>query len=161
MELTNYKQILAYFKEHNLGFTLLRYPHILPRDIHDLDILVGKKEDYQKVMEYVRAEKFTCLEKEPFRSFWAKKIGKELVVLDIYNRISWLGWTLLDKKQVLYRRKIKSRMSFCSDEDELLVYLAQALFKNNGLNEYKTTVVRKLIERKLDWHYVGPQNKRP
>lgn len=161
MDFQSYKQILRYFTENKVDYVLLRYPHIIKREIHDLDILIGKREDYRKIMEYLQAEKFICLEKEAFRRFWAKKIGKELVVLDIYNRISWLGWTMLDKNQILCRkRKPKGRIAVCSDEDELLVYMAQALFKNNGLDEYKTALLRILMKKKLDWNYIIQQMKR-
>lgn len=161
MDFQNYKQIVGYFSEDKIDYVLLRYPHLLPREIHDLDILIEKKEEYRRALHYLRQEGFICLEKESFRSFWAKKIGNQLVVLDIYNRISWLGWTLLDKNQVLHRkRKLRTGIAVCSDEDELLVYLAQALFRNNGLDRYKTAVVRKLMEKKLDWNYIIQQMKR-
>jgi thymidylate kinase len=157
----NNVNILSKFKEKGCNYVILRYPHILSRKIYDLDLLMATEQDYQKAIKLMKKENFICIDKEKYRSFWTKKVDQELIVLDIYKEISWLGWKFLDKEKVFRRTKeISPLINVCSEEDELLIYSAQALFKNFGLIKYKTAVIKKIVSNNsLDWVYINKQVK--
>lgn len=150
-----YTQILRLLENEAVDHVILRYPHIVQRELLDVDILCKTKQDYHKTIQILKEEGFIRIDKEQYRTFWAKKEGKELLLFDVYTEVSWLGWIVMNKNAIFKRKKkINNIITVCSDEDELLIYLAQAVFKNNKLDEYKLEVVKKLLLRNLDWRYI-------
>lgn len=143
-------------QKHRINYVLLRYPHLLQREILDLDLLVPDAQNYRYVQQLLKKKGYVLLEIEKYRSFWAKKEGKQLKIIDLYREVSWLGWMLLDAQKII-QRKVQQKESVCSPEDELLIYIGQAIFKNNALDEYKTSVMKKLMAQKLDWNYINSQ----
>ncbi len=155
-----YQKVLHLFQKHDCDYLILRYPHLLPRAIYDLDLLLRTEQGYRIAVQLLREQDFVCIDRERYRGFWAKKEGNELLVIDLYKEVSWLGWVVLEKEKLFRRRKkLNSTIIVPSDEDELSVYMGQALFKNNGLDEYKTRVVQELLQRRLDWEYITKQVK--
>ncbi|MBI2573109.1 nucleotidyltransferase family protein [Candidatus Woesearchaeota archaeon] len=153
-----YKSILLKLAEKKISYLLLRYPHIHHRPLTDLDLLVETDEDYRKAKNLLLRDGFIEIDKEGYRSFLAKKQDSELLVIDLYKEVSWLGWIVLTKEE-LFKRKQTPQPTIVvpSNEDELLIYAAQALFKNHGLNEYKTTLLHHLLDKKLDYKYILKQ----
>ncbi len=150
-----YTHILTLLQKAAVDHVILRYPHIIQRELLDIDILCETKHDYNKTIQILKEQGFIRIDKEKYRTFWAKKEGDELLIFDIYTEVSWLGWIVLNKKAIFKRKKtINNIITVCSDEDELLIYLAQAVFKNNGLDEYKLEVVKELLSRNLDKKYI-------
>ena len=137
-------------------YVLLRFPHIIPREIPDLDLLFETREVYQKTIEKLQKEGYIVLSKEKLRTFLGKKAGKTFILFDMYLHVSWWGWKALDKKPIFAHKD----GNYPRDEDELLIYIAQGIFKNFGYNKYKTQVVRELLKKDLDWNYIDQQVKR-
>lgn len=153
-----YRQIISQFHEKKISYLLLRYPHLLPRSLTDLDILVETQDDYRKAKNFLIHEGFIEIDQEHYRTFLAKKEGNTLLVIDLYKEVSWLGWIVLKKDQLFQRKRVvEPTIIVPSNEDELLIYLAQALFKNHGLNEYKTELMHLLLKKKLDYKYILAQ----
>ncbi len=153
-----YSHFLKKLQKEAISYLLLRYPYIQERAVLDLDILIENEEEYRRAQKTLNETGFILLESEKYRSFWAKKEDDTLLVVDLYKEVSWLGWTLLDKKRMFdRRRKLSATVVVPCFEDDLLVYIAQALFKNFCLNEYKTSVVRKILAQPLDRKYIDEQ----
>jgi thymidylate kinase len=156
-----YRSILGLLRKADVEYIILRYPHIVSRKLLDVDLLCKTQKDYQKSIQTLKQEGFIIIDKEKYRTFLAKKEGNELLLFDIYREVSWLGWVVMHKKALFKRKKnLSNIITVCSDEDELLIYLAQALFKNNNLETYKLEVVTKILSKRLDWNYIMWQVRR-
>src|SRR3989339_692575 len=153
------KEYHPILEQLNSEYIILRYPYIIPRKIYDLDLLFKTNTDYQKAIKVLEKEKFICIDREKYRSYWVKKVNQELLVFDLYQEISWLGWKLLDKTEIFKKKQWVNNLPVGSKEDEVLLYCGQALFKNQGLDEYKTEVVKKLLTEELNWYYLNRQTR--
>lgn len=153
-----YRRIVQLFADQGISYVLLRYPHLIPRDIPDIDLLIETTEQYRSVQELLVKEGYVPLTNEKLRTFFSKKVGGTLILIDVYQEVSWWGWVVLNKQPLFARkREVEPLITVPSPEDELLIYVGQGLFKNRQLDAHKAEVVRKLARGDLDFSYMNNQ----
>lgn len=153
-----YRRIVQLLADQGISYVLLRYPHLVPRDIPDIDLLIETTEQYRSVQELLAKEGYLPLTNEKLRTFFSKKVGDTLILIDVYQEVSWWGWVVMDKKQVFQRkREVQPLIVVPAVEDELLIYVGQGIFKNRRLDEHKAQVVRTLLQDQLDDNYLNRQ----
>lgn len=156
-----YRRIVQLLADQGISYVLLRYPHLIPRDIPDIDLLIETTEQYRSAQELLTREGYVPLTNEKLRTFFSKKVGGTLILIDVYQEVSWWGWVVMDKKQVFQRkREVQPLIVIPSVEDELLIYVGQGIFKNRRLDEHKARVVRTLLQGPLNRDYLNLQLNR-
>lgn len=153
-----YQRILQQFHDQQIAYVLLRYPHLIPREIPDIDVLCETTEGYEQAKTLLLREGYVPISREKLRIFLGKKVGETLILIDLYQEVSWWGWVVLDKKRVFQKkRQVQQLIVVPSVEDELLIYVGQGIFKNRHLDEHKVQVVRTLLQDPLDNAYLNQQ----
>lgn len=154
-----YERILNILDSYSIEYVLIKYPHLVPKFINDLDLLVDNK--LYKLCCRILGEEgyyavYTEQEGEEYKTVMKKYIsGVGFSTFHIHREVAWNSVIILSGEQILSRRILANGLKLPSPEDELIISIAHILFETGKIKEYDYKTIKLLINSyKLDQIYI-------